>query len=554
MEDNKHLFDECARLVPAAARGDAAAFNELYLLTRDACFFIALSITKNEEDALDILQDSYLKAYQRLAELKNPECFVRWLHQIVANAAKRFLSRSQRMIFSEGGEDSPLHWQTETNNEFLPEESLDMNETRLVIMEIIEDLPEDQRLCVLLHYYSNMELAEMAEALELPLGTVKSRLYYARNKISAAIKALESKGTKLYGAAPIALLIYCLREMSLPDYSQILPAALGGTVVAAGAASAGGAATAGATSAGSAAAASGGIAAKLGAIALPKIIAVAAAAAIAVGAPAAVLTIRHSQKNVHPPTTVTETYASTLNFAEDTVLPVILLPNETEAQIESTSEAFSALPTAFSAATGTAKTNTVNSIANTIAATSTQPQSGSTAQTTAGTMTMTTKAQPYSYTTRSTASTKPSQALAASETITATTTTTTSATTTTTTNPGANYQTAASGSGLRITGYTGPGGGVSVPASIDGKAVLEIGMGAFQSAGITSVTLPASVTAIGQFAFADCAALQSITIPASVTSIGMWAFDGCNAVTIRCAAGSAAHTYAVNNWIPFELI
>ena len=85
---------------------------------------------------------------------------------------------------------------------------------------------------------------------------------------------------------------------------------------------------------------------------------------------------------------------------------------------------------------------------------------------------------------------------------------------------------------VKITGYTGPGGSVNIPATIDGKPVTSIGEYAFAyCSGLTSITIPNSVTSIGNYAFAGCPELTSITIPSSVTSIGNYAFGNCSGLT-----------------------
>ena len=68
------------------------------------------------------------------------------------------------------------------------------------------------------------------------------------------------------------------------------------------------------------------------------------------------------------------------------------------------------------------------------------------------------------------------------------------------------------------------------------------------------MNVPSGVTAIGDDAFADCSSLTTVTIPSSVTSIGDNAFGGCDSLTIKCSEGSAAHNYAVENSINYELI
>ena len=85
---------------------------------------------------------------------------------------------------------------------------------------------------------------------------------------------------------------------------------------------------------------------------------------------------------------------------------------------------------------------------------------------------------------------------------------------------------------ITITGYTGPGGAVTIPSTINGLPVTSIGDWAFDDCtSLTSVTIPNSVTSIGDEAFADCTSLTSVTIPNSVTSIGDGAFSGCTSLT-----------------------
>jgi hypothetical protein len=84
---------------------------------------------------------------------------------------------------------------------------------------------------------------------------------------------------------------------------------------------------------------------------------------------------------------------------------------------------------------------------------------------------------------------------------------------------------------ITITGYTGPGGAVTIPSTINGLPVIGIGGDAFRDCtSLSSVTVPDSVTSIGVGAFAVCTSLTSITIPNNVTSIGHWAFYGCTSL------------------------
>ena len=190
-------------LARQAAGGDGDAFNQLYVLTRDRAYFVAYSITHNEQDALDILQDSYLKAWQKIGELENPAVAGAWLRQIVGNTAKNFVKKRRPLLFEPlDGDDDPLALQPEENTEYIPDAAMDTAETRRLIMDIVDGLPEDQRLCVLLYYYDDMPVAAIAKSLELQATTVKNRLALARKKISRAVEQLEKSGRESSMARP----------------------------------------------------------------------------------------------------------------------------------------------------------------------------------------------------------------------------------------------------------------------------------------------------------------------------------------------------------------
>ena len=94
--------------------------------------------------------------------------------------------------------------------QFSPDESVDYAETKRLMQEILDKLPEDQRLCILMYYYEELSVGEIAQSLECSTGTVKSRLNYARKKIKNEVEELERKGTKLYGIAPLPFIVWML--------------------------------------------------------------------------------------------------------------------------------------------------------------------------------------------------------------------------------------------------------------------------------------------------------------------------------------------------------
>lgn len=202
-----------AETVRRAQQHDSAAWEELYKATVREAYFVALKVCGKEQDAMDLLQDAYLIAYERIGQLKEPDKFQPWLYMIVANQCRDYLKKKKPFLFTElEQEDGPvLDWEDDRVSG-LPECNLDHQETVRLIAEMIESLPEDQKLCVTLFYRDELSVQQIAEALQVSEGTVKSRLNYARQKVKAKVELLEKQGTKLYGLAPMPLLALLLKS------------------------------------------------------------------------------------------------------------------------------------------------------------------------------------------------------------------------------------------------------------------------------------------------------------------------------------------------------
>lgn len=186
----------------------------IYERTYAKAYVIARQFVKNDEDALDIVQEAYISVFNNMESLKDETKLDKWVNMIVANRCKDWLRKKQVILFSDMGENEDSDYEESIENDnkdFLPEESVDYAETKRLMAEILAGLPEDQRMCVLMYYYDELSVGEIAESLECSTGTVKSRLNYARKKIKDEVEALERKGTKLYGIAPLPFIIWMLK-------------------------------------------------------------------------------------------------------------------------------------------------------------------------------------------------------------------------------------------------------------------------------------------------------------------------------------------------------
>ena len=156
-------------IVEQAKNGDSNAVAELFELTQEKAYYTALKITKHSEDAQDILQEAYVKAFTSLESLKDNSKFVSWFNCIVANKARNYIIKKKPDLFSQyNSDDSDLEFEDMLENKdesFIPHEITDNKETKRLIMECIERLPEDQKICIIMYYYDEMSVKDIASSL-----------------------------------------------------------------------------------------------------------------------------------------------------------------------------------------------------------------------------------------------------------------------------------------------------------------------------------------------------------------------------------------------------
>jgi RNA polymerase sigma-70 factor (ECF subfamily) len=162
-------------LIGRARRGEVEAYNLLVSRWEKRVFNYLLRLVANREDALDVSQDVFLKAYQNLPKLDDPQRFPAWLFRIAHNEAYSLLRR--RKPETELAEPRPAP----ATSRMLP------IELSLAVEGALKQLNADQREAVLLKVYQGFKFDEMAEILECPVSTVKSRLYTALDLLKAAL-------------------------------------------------------------------------------------------------------------------------------------------------------------------------------------------------------------------------------------------------------------------------------------------------------------------------------------------------------------------------------
>ena len=202
--------------IDLARAGEERGYGFLYEKTYKSKYYLALQYMKNEEEAEDVLQEAYIKAFSKLDTLENPEAFSGWLGMIVANTAKNMLAKKRPLLFSDlavDDEGEQFEYQIEDNDlEVQPELSYTRQETKELVHELIDSLSEEQRLCVLMFHIEGIPISEIARAMECSENTVKSRLNYGRKNLRMKAEDLQKKGYKLYSVAPLPLFLMLLRN------------------------------------------------------------------------------------------------------------------------------------------------------------------------------------------------------------------------------------------------------------------------------------------------------------------------------------------------------
>ncbi len=195
--DIKNASDD--ELVRASQRGRADCYEELVFRHRDKIYARAFSMLRNEEEALDMSQEAWIKGWQRLKQFKRDASFTTWMTRIVINLCLDFLRKRQRhatdsleRIEEEGG-GIERRMPVETFN---PTENMEREELREEIDSAMEKLSHEHRTVLLLHEFEGMEYKEIAKAMHCSIGTVMSRLFYARRRLGSLLITLKKERQK----------------------------------------------------------------------------------------------------------------------------------------------------------------------------------------------------------------------------------------------------------------------------------------------------------------------------------------------------------------------
>jgi len=193
MTEKDHSSSEDPALVRAAQRGDMAAFEELVARHRDKVFARAFSMVRNEEEAVDLSQEAWVKGWQRLPQFLGESSFGTWITRIIINLCLDHLRKQKRQRFESieamdeesGGVERQMPVVTPN-----PTVNLERQELRKRIDQALGQLSHEHRTVLVLHEFEEMEYKEIAKTMGCSIGTVMSRLFYARRKMAALLANL----------------------------------------------------------------------------------------------------------------------------------------------------------------------------------------------------------------------------------------------------------------------------------------------------------------------------------------------------------------------------
>jgi RNA polymerase sigma-70 factor (ECF subfamily) len=180
---------EDADLIRQATRGNVESFNLLVSRWEKRVYNYLLRITANREDALDLTQDAFLKAYQNLRKLDDPGRFAPWLYRIAHNEAYSMFRK--RKPQTDVDQVEPEATQTKIT---VGGSSVFPIELSLAVASALDRLSADQREAVVLKIYQGFKFEEMAEILSCPVSTIKSRLYTALELLKIELAPIKARG------------------------------------------------------------------------------------------------------------------------------------------------------------------------------------------------------------------------------------------------------------------------------------------------------------------------------------------------------------------------
>ncbi len=180
-------------LIKRVKRGEKAAFDLLVIKYQSRIINLVSRFVRNHADAQDVTQEAFLKAYRAIPNFRGESAFYTWLYRIAVNTAKNYLAVQNRRPYEmeqDIAEIEQIDAGTALKEQETPEHALLTMEIQDTIVRAIEGLPEDLHTAITLRELEGLSYEEIAEAMDCPIGTVRSRIFRAREAIDKVLKPL----------------------------------------------------------------------------------------------------------------------------------------------------------------------------------------------------------------------------------------------------------------------------------------------------------------------------------------------------------------------------
>lgn len=183
------------QLVERVQKGDKHAFDLLVVKYQQRILNLVGRFVRNPADAMDVSQEAFLKAYRALPKFRGESAFYTWMYRIAVNTAKNYLAVQSRRPL-ETDQDFDEIEQIDTGDALkdnaTPEHMLLRDEIQETVISAIDELPEDLRTAIMLREVEGLSYEEIASVMECPIGTVRSRIFRAREAVDKQLKPLLS--------------------------------------------------------------------------------------------------------------------------------------------------------------------------------------------------------------------------------------------------------------------------------------------------------------------------------------------------------------------------
>lgn len=183
-------------LVERTQRGDKAAFDVLVLKYQHKVIKLVARYVKDPEEVLDVSQDAFIKAYRAISRFRGDSAFYTWMYRIAINTAKNYLVAKKRRLPSidiDIQDAEQFEGESNLKDYATPEQMLQRDEVEKVVLAAVEQLPQDLRTAITLRELEGLSYEEIAQAMSCPVGTVRSRIFRAREAIDKMLKPVVGK-------------------------------------------------------------------------------------------------------------------------------------------------------------------------------------------------------------------------------------------------------------------------------------------------------------------------------------------------------------------------